>query len=183
MEEYSLDGKPIRKINGYEIIHDPNHPLANKSGIVYVHRHIASIKLGRWLVGKELVHHLDGNRGNNNPDNLEVTTREKHVFMHDSVIYCNKITETKICSYCGKEYKQKERRRRIFFCSVECQRKNDRKFEITKEELEKLVWEKPTTQLAKEFNCSDKAIEKRCKRLGINKPPRGYWRKLEASTN
>lgn len=47
----------------------------------------------------------------------------------------------------------------------------------TKEELEKLVWEKPTMILAKELNVTDSAIGKRCKKLGINKPPRGYWAK------
>ena len=46
-----------------------------------------------------------------------------------------------------------------------------------KEELEKLVWEKPTTQIAKEFGVSGKAIEKWCKAYGIEKPPRGYWMK------
>ena len=53
------------------------------------------------------------------------------------------------------------------------------KFEVTKEELEKLVWEKPTTEVAKTFNVSDKAIEKRCKKFGIEKPSRGYWEKLK----
>jgi hypothetical protein len=45
----------------------------------------------------------------------------------------------------------------------------------SKEELQKLVWEKPTTQIAKDFGLSDKAIEKWCKAYGIEKPPRGYW--------
>ena len=45
----------------------------------------------------------------------------------------------------------------------------------SKEELEKLVWEKPTLQIAKDFGVSDKAVEKWCKTYGIEKPPRGYW--------
>ncbi|RAM48904.1 MAG: hypothetical protein C6Y22_25155 [Hapalosiphonaceae cyanobacterium JJU2] len=45
----------------------------------------------------------------------------------------------------------------------------------SKEELQKLVWEKPTTQIAKDFGVSDKAVEKWCKVYGIEKPPRGYW--------
>jgi hypothetical protein len=51
----------------------------------------------------------------------------------------------------------------------------ERKFEITKEELEELVWQMPTTEIAKLYSVSDKAIEKRCKILEIEKPPRGYW--------
>jgi very-short-patch-repair endonuclease len=51
----------------------------------------------------------------------------------------------------------------------------------SKEELEKLIWEKPTVQIAKDFNVSDKAVEKWCKAYGISKPPKGYWAKHYAS--
>ena len=57
-------------------------------------------------------------------------------------------------------------------------RPNTRKVDRpTKQELEKLVWQRPTSQLAKNLGVSDKAIEKWCKTYGINKPPRGYWSK------
>lgn len=45
----------------------------------------------------------------------------------------------------------------------------------SKEELEKLVWEKPTAQIGRDFGVSDKAVEKWCKAYGVEKPPRGYW--------
>lgn len=45
----------------------------------------------------------------------------------------------------------------------------------TKEELEKLVWEIPSTKVAEMYGVSGKAIEKWCKRHKIEKPPRGYW--------
>lgn len=51
----------------------------------------------------------------------------------------------------------------------------------SKEELEKLLWEKPTSQLAKDFDVSDKAIEKWAKNYGLNKPPRGYWAKKNSN--
>lgn len=47
----------------------------------------------------------------------------------------------------------------------------------SKEELSKMIWEKPASCIAKEFGVSDKAIEKWCKTYGIKKPPRGYWSK------
>lgn len=50
----------------------------------------------------------------------------------------------------------------------------------SKEELEKLLWIKPTQQLAKDFGVSDKAIEKWAKVYGLTKPPRGYWQKKAA---
>jgi hypothetical protein len=52
----------------------------------------------------------------------------------------------------------------------------------SKEELEKMVWAKPTAQIARDFGVSDKAVEKWCKTYGIEKPPRGYWIKLAHST-
>jgi hypothetical protein len=44
-------------------------------------------------------------------------------------------------------------------------------------ELTKLVWSKPTVSVAEQLGVSDKAIEKRCKRLGVSKPPVGFWAK------
>jgi hypothetical protein len=51
---------------------------------------------------------------------------------------------------------------------------------ISKEELERLVWSKPTTELSKELGVSDVAISKRCKSLGISKPGPGFWAKVKA---
>lgn len=64
--------------------------------------------------------------------------------------------------------------------SVKCRRcvgEESRKFKITKEELEKIIWEKPITHIAKSYGVSDNAIIKRCKTWNIKKPPRGYWLK------
>lgn len=44
----------------------------------YVHRAIMETKLGRPLIKGEIVHHLDGDKQNNNPDNLILTTMSKH---------------------------------------------------------------------------------------------------------
>ena len=46
-----------------------------------------------------------------------------------------------------------------------------------KEHLAKLLWEKPTVQIAAELGVSDTAVKKHCRLLGIEKPPRGYWAK------
>ncbi len=51
---------------------------------------------------------------------------------------------------------------------------------LTKNQLERLVWLKPTLELSKQLGISDVGIAKKCKRLGIKKPPRGYWAKVEA---
>jgi PD-(D/E)XK endonuclease len=46
-----------------------------------------------------------------------------------------------------------------------------------KEVLEKLLWEKPTVEIAADYQVTDNAIGKWAKLYGLSKPPRGYWAK------
>lgn len=43
-----------------------------------------------------------------------------------------------------------------------------------------MVWSYPTTHVAKILGVSDVAVGKRCKALGVTKPPRGFWAKVNA---
>jgi hypothetical protein len=52
--------------------------------------------------------------------------------------------------------------------------------QVTRQELYDLVWSTPASRLALDFGVSDVAIAKRCKRLGVPRPTRGYWAKIEA---
>ena len=57
--------------NGYIEVYCPDNPRSNKkTGFVYLHVLQAEKKIGRYLNEKECVHHMDGNKTNNNPDNL-----------------------------------------------------------------------------------------------------------------
>lgn len=56
---------------------------------------------------------------------------------------------------------------------MECRNKH----RISKEDLAELVWVKPTTEIAKDFGVSDKAVAKWCKKFNISKPGMGYWSK------
>lgn len=59
--------------NGYVLIRvGKDHPLADVRGYAYEHRIVAAEKLGRSLRPKEQIHHIDGNRRNNAPENIEV---------------------------------------------------------------------------------------------------------------
>lgn len=80
-------------------------------------------------------------------------------------------TQQNQCNKCQKPINKNSSR-----CS-KC-KTNEKIIWPSKEELEKLVWSISCSQLSKKLGVSDKAIEKRCKKLGISKPPRGYWAKL-----
>ncbi len=64
---------------------------------------------------------------------------------------------------------------------VKCYNKRRRANIPNKEILTKMIWEKPTVEVAKMFNVSDKAVEKWCKSYQITKPPRGYWAKIRST--
>ena len=74
--------KPQIKIyQGYAWFSGNGHPRSN-CGKVKRSVLVLEKKLGRSLRPGEMVHHLDGNRLNDDPSNLEVTTRAKHMSQH-----------------------------------------------------------------------------------------------------
>ena len=84
------------------------------------------------------------------------------------------------CVSCGEKMLRQSKTSLCKMCYVrysDLGRGNEFSEWMDNETLAKLVWEKPTCEIAKELGISDSAIGKRCKRLGIPKPPRGYWEK------
>ena len=53
-------------------------------------------------------------------------------------------------------------------------------FAVSRQDLYELVWSKPMRELAKDFGISDVALAKRCRRLAIPVPGRGYWARVDA---
>lgn len=64
-------GRRIDK-SGYVELKRNDHPCANAAGYVREHRLVMEQLLGRYLRPEEVVHHKDGNRQNNHPDNLQL---------------------------------------------------------------------------------------------------------------
>lgn len=71
----------VQVYQGYAWYSIPDHPRSN-SGKVKRSVLVLEKKLGRPLRPGEMVHHIDGDRLNDHPDNLESTTRSKHMRDH-----------------------------------------------------------------------------------------------------
>lgn len=146
--------------------------------------------LGTIWNGKHIsltIDHINGDNTDNRLENLRIlcpnchsqtsTFSGKHK-RHN--IINNKSKNSKKCIDCGCNIWKNSTTNRCLTCFNK-QQKHPTKIDWpSAEELSKLVWEKPTKQLAKELGVSDSVIGKHIKKLGLTKPPRGYWNKLAA---
>lgn len=161
-----IDGRRIIVTHeGYAIVRYSSHPNATRNGYVGRARLVMENKIGRYLRRHEQVWHVDRNRSNDAPENL--------------TLRCPRRLPERACPACGKTFRPLNRR--IRYCSIKCGHAGHHRCRHPSAELLRwLVWNRPTENVGEYFGVSGKAVEKWCKRLGVKKPGRGYWAKVQA---
>lgn len=87
-----------RKINtqGYVEVYRPNHPYPTRPHYVLEHRLVMEEHIGRYLKPNEEVHHINGNRVDNQIKNLQLMTKSEHQRLERIVDMSDRV-----CSMCG----------------------------------------------------------------------------------
>ena len=67
---------------GYILVYVPEHPYAQKRGHVMKHRLVMEQMLGRYLTPDEAVHHINGIKTDNRPENLQLMNKKAHLQYH-----------------------------------------------------------------------------------------------------
>ena len=77
------------------MIRVPNHPRATKTNYVFEHILVMEELLGRHLRPEETVHHLNGVKDDNRPENLELWTRPQPsgIRAEDAIAWAREILE------------------------------------------------------------------------------------------
>jgi hypothetical protein len=99
--------------NGYVLIRvGVGHHLADVRGYAYEHRIVAEEKLGRRLKKGEIPHHINGNKQDNRPENIEIkNSHHHHAVEHRTLRFDLRMPGEKnpviACACgCGKEFKK-----------------------------------------------------------------------------
>lgn len=120
--------------NGYVRVLDTEGIYGRRDALVYKHRLVMAEVLGRPLLDSEYVHHIDGNRSNNEPSNLRIINVRKHYDEHKGGTKAQKVfyipyppfegdvTWFKLrCPTCGRIfYRRKSQCDSMTFCCAKC---------------------------------------------------------------
>lgn len=132
---------------------------------------------GVWENERLALHldHIDGKRSNNKLENLRFLCPNCHS-QTDTFGARNHKQKPKIeykCSNCNKDISQNSKGGRCYSCAqshIGIIEQN-----LNKEQIEKLILEKPICKIAEQLGCSGSGLRKYCQRHNIKMFSNGYW--------
>lgn len=98
------DWKRLTVCAGYPAVYCPEHPKSWSTGYIHAHVLIAERKIGRFLNHNECVHHVDEDKFNFEPSNLEIKNKSDHARDHQPSQ--NFVTQT--CDHCGGNFERRK---------------------------------------------------------------------------
>jgi len=154
-------------INGRAVLYPlDNGKMKSKQKFIYEHRLVYEITHNEKLEKNEIVHHINGDKTDNSPENLIKMDARQHISMHlqeRNVSGMHK-TDPTYCIDCGKKITYISKR-----CPECAQKARMIPGHPTKEQLEEMLLTMNNSQIARHFNVSDTAVRKWRKRYGL--PP------------
>ena len=181
MNKRILNGYYAIQLSDEEIINHTklSNNESNWKNYVYEHRYVAEKKLGRKLTKKEIVHHLDCDKLNNEQSNLIILAdRRSHALLHAWIdaganvhdSYVPKVTSNygkpkPLCKICNNAVNDHDNE----YCSHECANIASRKTERpTLKQLLTLLQYNSYTYVANLYGVSDNAVRKWIRKYGYD---------------
>lgn len=175
----------------YKEIYLPNHHRSKQNGCVDEHIIIAEKILGRKIKEKEVVHHIDNNKTNNNEDNLMIfVSSSDHIKYHkrdnpkikeiEKNLFIVEDTNIATCMFCGNLFHSSINRK--YFCSRKCFIEYNKNINIDPFCLAKSIYEVGFEGTGKIYNVTGTTIINWCKKLNMpcNKKDIVVWYKDKA---
>lgn len=91
------------RVDGYIEIYVPNHPMKTVRKTVFEHILVMEEKIGRFVTREERVHHINGDRSDNRPENLHLcSSHAEHMDLHRQMdaIAAGGESDWRMCNRC-----------------------------------------------------------------------------------
>lgn len=164
---------PSCLINGYRVVYHPEHHTNSRfskmPGYIYEHRFVMEKFLGRPLRRDEHVHHIDGNKSNNDISNLVLLAQSEHARHHIRELAEKQgkhHIEERICRECGRPTA------RYGTLCGECARKKSIKINLPpRHDFQIMIDNWPLEKVANVVGVSSNAVKKWIRKLGLHYVP------------